>query len=204
MFTGTLAASKTLNHNLFYWLFKNTAKQNAPLVLWLNGGPGSSSMFGLFSENGPIRVARNGTTNNDFIVSLPRDGQGSWVDEADVVFLDQPVQVGFSYGDSFATTMQQISDEMVTFLVNFIYTAYPEYQGRDFLITGESYAGKYLPQLATSIHKWNLNQAATGGKQTINLKAALIGDPFVSPVRQRMTTHLIAQDTGLADPIHMR
>jgi vitellogenic carboxypeptidase-like protein len=60
------------------------------------------------------------------------------------------------------------------------------------LITGESYAGKYLPQLATTIHKWNINQAATGGKQTINLKAALIGDPFVSPVRQRMSTHLIA------------
>ena len=149
-------------------------------------------MFGLFSENGPIRVARNGTTNNDFIVSLPRDGQGSWVDEADMVFLDQPVNVGFSYGDSYATTMQQISDEMVNILIQFLYTAYPEYQGRDFLITGESYAGKYLPQLATTIHKWNLNQQATGGKQTINLKAALIGDPFVSPIRQRMTTHLIA------------
>ncbi len=38
----------------------------------------------------------------------------------------------------------------------------------------------------------------------INLKAALIGDPFVSPVRQRMVTHLIAKDTGIADPIHMR
>ena len=115
-------------------------------------------MFGLFTENGPLRVERNGTTANDFIVSLPRDGEGSWVDEADMLFLDQPVNVGFSYGDSYATSMQQISDEIVNFLVKFIYTAYPEYKGRDFLITGESYAGKYLPQLATTIHKWNINQ----------------------------------------------
>ena len=191
MYSGTLPASKQYDHNLFYWLFKNTNK-TAPLVLWLNGGPGSSSMFGLFTENGPIRVAKNGTTTNDFIVSLPRDGLGSWVDEADMLYLDQPVNVGFSYGDSYATTMQQISDEIVNFLVEFIYTKYPEYQTRDFVISGESYAGKYLPQLATTIQQWNINQKATGGTRLINLKAALIGDPFVSPVRQRMATHLIA------------
>ncbi len=140
-------------------------------------------MFGLFTENGPIRVERNGTTGMDYKVSLPRDGLGSWVEEADILYLDQPVNVGFSYGDSYATTMQQASDEVVEFLIQFIYNKYPEYKDRDFLITGESYAGKYLPSLATTIHKWNIKQKETGGSQMINLKAALIGDPFVSPVR---------------------
>lgn len=51
---------------------------------------------------------------------------------------------------------------------------------------------------------WNINQQKQGGKQTLNLKTALIGDPFVSPIRQRMNTHLIAKDSGLADPIHLR
>jgi len=157
MYSGFIKSSPTLNHNLFYWLFKNQEIDNPSLVLWLNGGPGSSSMFGLFTENGPIRVARNGTSVNDFTVGLSKEG--SWMDEADVIFLDQPVQVGFSYGDGYATTMQQISDEMVNFLVSFIYVEYPEYKGRDLIITGESYAGKYLPQLATSIHKYNIKQA---------------------------------------------
>lgn len=71
MYSGTIQTQKASNHNLFYWLFKNQVKVNAPLVLWLNGGPGSSSMFGLFVENGPLRVSRNGTTSNDFTVGLP-------------------------------------------------------------------------------------------------------------------------------------
>lgn len=79
------------------------------------------------------------------------------MDDADILFLDQPVGTGFSYGDSYVRNMQDISDEMVSFLTNFIFTLYPEYATRDFLITGESYAGKYLPQLATSIHNYNIN-----------------------------------------------
>jgi carboxypeptidase C (cathepsin A) len=45
---------------------------------------------------------------------------------------------------------------MVTFLTTFIFQQYPEYATRDFLISGESYAGKYLPGLAVAIHKYNL------------------------------------------------
>lgn len=115
MYAGTLAASSAPVHNLFYWLFKNTKLENPSLVLWLNGGPGSSSMFGLFMENGPLRVKSTGPGKGDLEVGLTSDGYGSWLDDADVVFLDNPVGAGFSYGekDSLATSMQQISDEML-------------------------------------------------------------------------------------------
>ena len=204
MYAGTIKSSLTENHNLFYWLFKNEQKTNAPLVLWLNGGPGSSSMFGLFMENGPLRVEKNGTGSGDFKIGLPTDGQGSWLDEADLLFLDQPVNTGFSYGDTYATTMNQISQEMLNFLTSFIFTEYPEYASRDFVISGESYAGKYLPELATTIHQYNIDQKKAGKTQLINLKAALIGDPFVSPVRQRLATHLIAKEVGIIEPVHLR
>ena len=90
---------------------------------------------------------------------------------------------------------------MLNFITTFIFQEYPEYIGRDFLITGESYAGKYLPQLATTIHKYNIFQQSRPKdlQKIVNLKAALIGDPFVSPIRQRMSTHLIAKEVGIID-----
>jgi hypothetical protein len=71
-------------HHLFYWLFKNISlPDTAPLVLWINGGPGSTSMFGLWLENGPLRVR---VTNNQFNVHL--NAAGSWNDIADVIYID--------------------------------------------------------------------------------------------------------------------
>lgn len=121
MFSGTIQTSAANNHNLFYWLFKNEKNPSGSLVLWLNGGPGSSSMFGLFMENGPLRVTRVGPNPGDLVVGLPQGG-GSWIDEgADLLYLDQPVNTGFSYGDSYINSMQTISDEMLTFLTTFIF-----------------------------------------------------------------------------------
>jgi hypothetical protein len=86
MYSGTIQSSTSKIHNLFYWFFRNTKIDNAPLVLWLNGGPGSSSMFGLFLENGPLRVTKTGEADHEWIVNLNADG--SWVDQASVVYLD--------------------------------------------------------------------------------------------------------------------
>ena len=70
MYAGPLSASTIEsgnNHNLFYWLFRNPDRAaNLPFVIWLNGGPGATSMFGLFAENGPLRVVRTGATADDF------------------------------------------------------------------------------------------------------------------------------------------
>lgn len=140
------------DHNLFYWFFKNTALTNPPLVLWINGGPGSTSMFGLFLENGPLRVTKTGTGLDDFQIKL--SSEGSWVDIADVIFLDQPVNTGFSYGKTYIDRMETGADHFVLFLNKF-FKMYPEYKGRDFYISGESYAGKYLPHFTYQISKYN-------------------------------------------------
>jgi len=82
--------NETVEHNLFYWFFLHDDPA-APLLLWLNGGPGASSMFGLFVENGPLRVIMDG----DDYKLLP--AEQAWTDSYSVIFLDQPVGVGFSY-----------------------------------------------------------------------------------------------------------
>ncbi|KLU91633.1 carboxypeptidase S1 [Magnaporthiopsis poae ATCC 64411] len=91
---GTLDVSggQTQNFpiNTFFWFFEaRKDPQNAPLTVWMNGGPGASSMPGLFNENGPCFV------NNDS--STTRLNPTSWNQKSNMVYIDQPVQVGFSY-----------------------------------------------------------------------------------------------------------
>ena len=87
MYSGTFKTSDTDDHNLFYWFFRNTeSKDDLPLVLWINGGPGSSSMFGLFLENGPLRISKTGPSDDDY--KLGMNEEGSWVDIANIIFLD--------------------------------------------------------------------------------------------------------------------
>lgn len=75
------------------------------------------------------------------------------------------------------------------------YTKFPEYKNRKLILAGESYAGKYLPHIA--------NQFYNVPEIQPNLQSVLIGDPFTSPLRQRLTTHLIAKNSGISDPILM-
>lgn len=87
MYSGTFMVSNTSDdHNLFYWFFRNTKNIDAPLVLWINGGPGSSSMFGLFLENGPLRINKTGKSDSDYKIYL--NPEGSWLDSVNIVYLD--------------------------------------------------------------------------------------------------------------------
>ena len=84
MYTGTLKVDET-DGELFYWYFHspNDKDDKLPVTMWLNGGPGSSSMIGLFTENGPLRVFEQGET--DFWVDYI---DNSWVQISHVIFLD--------------------------------------------------------------------------------------------------------------------
>ncbi|KAL7624533.1 hypothetical protein AAE478_006098 [Parahypoxylon ruwenzoriense] len=88
--------------NTFFWFFEaRNNPQNAPLSIWLNGGPGSSSLYGLFTENGPCYV--NADSNSTTL------SQWAWNNEVNMLFLDQPTQVGLSYD-----TLQNITQDLVT------------------------------------------------------------------------------------------
>lgn len=88
--------------NTFFWFFESRKDPvNAPLSIWMNGGPGSSSMLGLLVENGPCYV--NSDSNSTYLSEF------SWNNEVNMLYLDQPVQVGFSYD-----TLQNITTNLVT------------------------------------------------------------------------------------------
>ena len=80
-------------------------------------------MRGLFLEGGPLRVIRNGTKSNDYQL-LAADH--SWADDYSVIFVDQPVNTGFSYGNTTLNDMKEGSKEFINF-INQFFTLFSEF-----------------------------------------------------------------------------
>lgn len=148
---------------LHYWLIESSHKPaEDPLVLWLNGGPGSSSLIGLLTENG--QIVTNDDSLKNKIDGVPQVflNDYTWTKNANMLYLESPKGVGFSYCEGAKTTAQCVNTDESTaqdayeFLVNF-FAAYPEYKSNKFYITGESYAGIYIPMLIDQIDQDSLN-----------------------------------------------
>lgn len=98
-------------------------------------------------------------------------------------FLDNPVGTGFSYTDSadgFATTHEQAGQDLRNAISQF-FQLFPDLRANEFYITGESYAGKWVPAAAYAVH--NFNKGAEQGAR-INLKGISIGDGAMDPAAQ--------------------
>ncbi|KAL6655439.1 hypothetical protein ACP70R_006265 [Stipagrostis hirtigluma subsp. patula] len=169
---GYITVDEKNGRALFYYFVE--APQDAatkPLLLWLNGGPGCSSLgYGAMLELGPFRV------NNDN-KTLSRN-KHAWNNVANVIFLESPAGVGFSYSNTTSdydkSGDSKTAEDAYIFLVNW-FDRFPEYKTRAFYISGESYAGHYVPQLAATILSHNLYNNRT----IINLKAILVGNPYL-------------------------
>ena len=148
--TITITSTTTGGTNLHYWLV--TAKTNpetAPTVIWFNGGPGCSSLDGFVYEHGPFVVAKDLTLS---------ERAYSWNTKANVLYIEAPVGVGFSYSDSknYKCDDDRTATENRAAVEKF-FSLYPEYKSNKFFITGESYAGKrflyvYLSFLLDHLH----------------------------------------------------
>ncbi|KAF2258268.1 putative carboxypeptidase S1 [Lojkania enalia] len=149
------------NMNMFFWFFE--ARQNpstAPLAAWFNGGPGCSSMIGLFQENGPCKF-NVGSSNTS-----PVNNTHSFNNYANMIYIDQPIGVGFSYGNN-PVDSTVTAAPYVWKLIQAFYSNFPEYKSRDFGIFTESYGGHYGAEFASYIQ--NQNKANAG--EPINLVA---------------------------------
>jgi carboxypeptidase D len=112
-FAGTLPSNEEMSHHMFYWMYPNQ-NIDAPIAVWLNGGPGASSTFANFLLNGPMGIDHFGAGADDFSIYVK--DQGSWADIATMVYVDQPVGTGFSWGDNYLNNMDDAADEFVFFL----------------------------------------------------------------------------------------
>uniref|UniRef100_A0A674B6X8 Carboxypeptidase n=1 Tax=Salmo trutta TaxID=8032 RepID=A0A674B6X8_SALTR len=147
------------NKHLHYWFVESQKDPAAsPVVLWLNGGPGCSSLDGLLTEHGPFLIQNDG-------MSLEYNPY-SWNMIANVLYLESPAGVGFSYSDDSHYTTNDTEVSMNNYLaLKEFFKAFPEYIKNEFFLTGESYGGIYIPTLAERVMEdasMNLQGIAVG------------------------------------------
>ncbi|KAG5343262.1 VCP carboxypeptidase, partial [Acromyrmex heyeri] len=186
-YSGYLTVNKTYNSNLFFWFFPAMHNpKTAPVILWLQGGPGATSMFGLFMENGPFVVTANKTLTMR---------KYSWNIAHNLIYIDNPVGTGYSFTDDergYVKNETQVGKDILTALVQF-FLLFPELQNNDFFVTGESYAGKYVPAVSYTINNYNIK-----AKTKINLKGLSIGNGLCDPENQLLYSDYLYQ-LGLID-----
>nr|CCA14479.1 serine protease family S10 putative [Albugo laibachii Nc14] len=172
--TGYIKLTNKNDDYYFYWYSESRNDPKiAPLVLWLSGGPGFSSMVALFLENGPCTLENNTLRHNPF----------AWNNAANVIWLDQPTNVGFSYSNDIINDVDHnetvVGESIYYFLQGFM-EKHPELRHRSFFITGESYGGHYIPAVTHYI----LTQQSIGLYKTLplNLEGISIGNGYIDTI----------------------
>ena len=201
MYSGQLRSSSTYENYFFYWLAPRpdslapSSGDSSPLIVYLNGGPGSTSMNALWTGNGPLRVSETGsdTQGDDFAITY--DTTISWQAAGDLLWVDQPVGTGWSYGEHTVTTLDEIGDEFVQFMLSF-YEEYPDYKERELVLTGESFAGKYLSYTSRAILDYNDDQSNTF---KFNLNNLILSNPLASTPTERLNQHTVGWALGFYD-----
>ncbi|CAI9115633.1 OLC1v1016594C1 [Oldenlandia corymbosa var. corymbosa] len=195
-YSGYIDVDSKAGRSLFYYFVEaETDPDRKPLTLWLNGGPGCSSIGGgAFTELGPF---------------FPRgDGRGlrrnkmSWNKASNLLFVESPAGVGWSYSNTssdYNSGDEKTAMDMHMFMVEWL-KKFPSFISRDLFLTGESYAGHYIPQLAAKLLEHNKNSAV----YKFNIKGVAIGNPLLKLDRDVPATYeffwshgMISDEIGL-------
>ncbi|KAI0685440.1 alpha/beta-hydrolase [Cerioporus squamosus] len=167
------------NMSMWFWFFEaRNEPEDAPFTLWLNGGPGSSSMIGLFQENGPCHV--NPDNQTTYL------NKHSWNNLSNVIYIDQPIGVGFSYGTIDVNSTFAAAPPIWTFFqLLFENPEFEKYQSREFILATESYGGHYGPEFVAYFEEQNAKILdGTLDGQVINVSALMINNGWHDPLIQ--------------------
>lgn len=183
MYSGYLDVTDT--KKLHYWFVESQGDPATdPVVLWLNGGPGCSSMEGFFAEHGPLHL------NDDETISM---NPWAWNMNANMIYMEAPIGVGFSTGS--AADMKDITDDTTASdnrdALKAFFTKFPMYLPNGLYVSGESYAGIYVPTLMAKI--------ADDDVLSAHYKGAAIGNGLYSWEKNQQSIIFFAKYHGLID-----
>lgn len=167
------------NMSMWFWFFESRNEpESAPFTLWLNGGPGCSSMIGVFQENGPCHVTPDG--NETFLNPY------SWNNVSNMLYIDQPIGSGFSYGTiDVNSTFAAAPTVWQALQIFFESGKFEQYQSREFIFATESYGGHYGPAFVTYFDEQNAKiQSGTLQAEQLKVSALMINNGWYDPLLQ--------------------
>jgi len=170
-FSGYLAVNGT--KQMHYWLVESMQDPiNAPIAFWTNGGPGCSGLLGFLTEQGPFRP------NADMTLTF---NQYAWNQVSNMVFIESPCGVGFSYSSANDTKADYTADDASTAqdnydLIQAFFVRFPDYIQNSLYISSESYGGHYMPTLAQKI----VNENTAAVNPHLNFKGFAVGNAFTT------------------------
>lgn len=186
-YSGFLSVDPKYNAKLFYWFFeKQTDSTNAPILLWLHGEIGRSSMLSVLEENGPYVLVKDK-------VALREQ---SWTKEFNVLYIDSTVATGYSTCNSteaYPRTTQQAAAYLYKALKEF-FNIFDNYKSSQVWLGGEYYATKIVISLADLIRKENPTS-----KTKIELQKVCLGAGYIDPPNQQRRAEFLYQ-VGVVDP----
>lgn len=196
-YAGYVNVDLKAGRSLFYYFVEaEKDPDHKPLTLWLNGGPGCSSIGGgAFTELGPFYPRGDGQ-------ALRRNSK-SWNKASNLLFVESPAGVGWSYSNTssdYTCGDASTAMDMHMFMMEW-YKKFPTFKSRELLLTGESYAGHYIPQLAVAL----LDHNEHSKEFKFNIKGVAIGNPLLRLDRDAPATYeffwshgMISDEIGLA------
>ena len=179
------------NKQLFFWLFESRRDPaNDPIILWLNGGPGVSSLYGALTQWGPKIL----TESKDF-----KDNPAFLNEHYTLLFLDQPTGTGFSFSTNRAgdpDNSDGAAADVLRFLDTFFRTDFNgrRYNTQDFHMAGESYAGHYIPVIAREIVN---RPPPVAPERPIALRSIFIGNGWYDGLVQQRSIYQMICDGAL-------
>lgn len=193
--SGYITVQRTFGSNLFFLLTKTkNSPENAPLILWTFGGPGVSSLLGPLLFNGPLTLNRHGR------LGRVAPSMGNLQSFAHVIYLDSPVGSGYSYAEHdaddrpFAKSINDSVNGIDEFLRQFV-LLFPEFEGRQFYIAGESYSARDAFGYAYRYHKSRGNM-----NNSLKLAGIMCGSGFIAPFIKAANPAPFLLNVGLVDP----
>ena len=198
--SGYISVDDPNNDSKLFYVFyscrglkKGQVPKDVPIVIWLQGGPGSSSFLGSFLEFGPHRLEKDRSTGKYKEVENDR----SWNDYYNLLIIDNPRGTGYSVadGESYVHTQDQVAEDFLNALLNFYdLDAFSSFAKTPLYIFGESYGGHYIPSISKRIVQYN--QGHTPG---IPLSGIGIGDGWTDPIHQLTNYAMFGFSLGFID-----